>query len=114
MVRSIKLLIRVGILVAAIFVAAVLLWFLSSTVTASLIRFLIAAVMGIAIAAFGIGFFRQMGDAEPDPPAEVVPAEYRLAYVCEVCGLELSVLKVARDKPPKHCAEDMVLVQKPI
>lgn len=70
--------------------------------------------MGVAIAAFGIGFFRQMGETPPDPVAEIVPEEYRLAYVCEVCGMELSVLKVAREKAPKHCSEDMVLVQKPL
>ena len=70
--------------------------------------------MGIGIAIFGIGFFRQMGAAPPDPAVETVPAEYRLAYVCEVCGMELSVIKVARERPPKHCSEDMILVQKEV
>jgi hypothetical protein len=110
----VRLLARVVLLIGVVFVVAVLLWFLSSSITASLVRFVIAAVMGIAIAVFGIGFFRQMGETPPDPPAELVPAEYRLAYVCEVCGLELTVHKVARDKPPKHCSEEMVLVPREV
>ena len=103
---------RFVVLVVAIFIVAVVLWFLSSSVTGSFWRFLIAAAMGIGIAVFGIGFFRQLGAAPPDPAVETVPPEYRLAYVCDVCGMELSVIKVAREKPPKHCSEEMILVQK--
>ena len=91
---------------------AAVLWFLSASVTGSFWRFLIAAAMGIGIAIFGIGFFRQMAAAPAEPPVETVPPEYRLAYVCDVCGMELSVIKVAREKPPKHCSEEMTLVQK--
>lgn len=100
----------IGLLVA--FVVAVVLWYLSSTVTASLFRFLIAAAMGLGIAVFGIGFFGQMARAPAEPQPEVVPSEYRLAYICEMCGLELKVIKVAKDKAPKHCGEEMTLVQR--
>lgn len=72
-----------------------------------------ALVMFLFIAWFGIGFFRQLGNPPPPdlPPDEVDPA-LRLAYVCEMCGLELAVVKAAKDKAPKHCSEPMVLIQK--
>ena len=37
----------------------------------------------------------------------------RLAYVCDMCGLELAVLKVAKERAPKHCGETMTLVRRP-
>lgn len=88
------------------------LWFVS-TAARGLWRVLIALAIGVGIAAFGIGFFRQFANAPPaeDSPAEV-PAEYGLVYVCEVCGLELSVVKVAKEAAPKHCGEEMTLIRR--
>jgi hypothetical protein len=75
-------------------------------------RILIAAGMALAIAWLGIGYFRQLTNPPPpDPqPVEVDP-RLRLAYVCEMCGLELAVVMAAKDKAPKHCGEPMILVR---
>ena len=64
--------------------------------------------LAFGVASLGIGYFRQLANPPPpDPePVEVHPG-LRLAYVCEMCGLELAILKVARDKAPKHCGEEM-------
>lgn len=85
-------------------------WLLSEVVTGSIWRTLIALGMGLGIAVFGFGFFSQMGQAPPEPAVETVPPEYQLTYVCEMCGLELEVVKVAKEKAPKHCGEEMVLI----
>lgn len=45
-----------------------------------------------------------------DAPPEDVPETISLSYVCEMCGLELAVVKVAKEKAPKHCGEEMKLV----
>jgi hypothetical protein len=76
-------------------------------------RILFAAAMAIAIAVFGIGYFRQLTHPPPPDPAPMeVDPRLRLAYVCEMCGLELAVVMAAKEKPPKHCGEPMVLVRR--
>lgn len=99
-------------LIFVVFVAVGGLWYLSSAAR-GLWRVLVAVGIGIGIAAFGIGFFQQFAHAPPaeDSPAEV-PAEFGLVYVCEVCGLELSVIKVAKEAAPKHCGEEMSLIRR--
>ncbi|MCA1840425.1 MAG: hypothetical protein ABR507_04070 [Actinomycetota bacterium] len=110
-----KLLLRIagGILLAvAVMVVASLLLFAAGGAR-GIFRLVIAGAMGLSIAWFGVGYFRQLGNPPPpDPePTEVHPS-LRLAYVCEMCGLELAVVKVAKDKAPRHCGEGMVLVQR--
>ena len=66
------------------------------------------------VASLGIGYFRQVGNPPPpDPEPIAVNPGLRLAYVCDMCGLELAVLKVAKDRAPKHCGETMTLVRRP-
>ena len=110
-----KLLFRIisGILIAVAAMAVSGLVIFAAGGAQGFWRLLIAAIMSLVIAWFGVGYFRQLTNPPPpDPePTEVHPS-LRLAYVCEMCGLELSVVKVAKDKAPKHCGESMVLVRR--
>jgi hypothetical protein len=36
----------------------------------------------------------------------------RLADLCEMCGLELAVVKVSKDRAPRHCGEAMTLTRR--
>ena len=84
--------------------------YLSATVSSTLVRFIVAIAGGIFIARFLWGYFRQATQPlPPDPEPEAVPREIVLTYVCSVCGLELEVRTLAKDKAPKHCGEDMKL-----
>jgi hypothetical protein len=72
------------------------------------------AVVGVAIfigvAWVGIRWVQSAVSSQPDPePTDV--SEYGLKYVCKMCGLELRVEVAAKDAPPRHCMEPMVLVQ---
>lgn len=100
-----------GLILATVLAVAALLYL--SNAARGFWRLLIAVILGIGIAIFGIGFFRQFGNPPPpeEPPTEV-PAEFGLVYVCEMCGMELSVVKAAKEKAPKHCGEEMILVRR--
>lgn len=69
----------------------------------------LAVGMFLAIVLVGTRFVRQMVVAPPEPEVADVGA-YGLKYVCDNCGLELKVEKVAKDRPPSHCTEPMKLV----
>jgi len=91
---------------------AALLWILSGKF-ASFGRFFVAVLMFIAIAWLGIGYFRQLGNPPPpDSPPDDVDPELRLTFVCDMCGLELAIVKAAKERAPKHCGESMVLLQR--
>lgn len=94
-------------------VAATLLMMTVGNVT-GVLRYVVGGVMGLIIAWFGIGYFRYMGNP---PPAELEPMQVdprlRLAYMCEMCGLELAVVAVAKERAPTHCGELMVLLRRP-
>lgn len=98
--------------VVAAFMALALVWYLGATISGTFWRAVIAIAMGLGIATFGIGYFRAAGSSQPAEEPQDVPPEYRLAYICEMCGLELWVVRVAKDKPPRHCGEEMVLVRR--
>lgn len=74
------------------------------------IRTIIAVVMFLAILSFGSKQVRSMFKAPPEPELADV-SEYDLKYVCTMCGLELKVEIAAKDRPPSHCMEPMVLVR---
>jgi hypothetical protein len=77
------------------------------------VRFLLAVPVALVIAAFGMGYFRQLGNPPPPEPEPVsVDPGLRLAYLCEMCGMELAVVVAAKEKAPKHCGESMVLVRR--
>ncbi len=98
--------------IAVLIMAASSLLLLASNAS-GILRILIAMAMSVLIAAFGIGYFRQLGNPPP-PEAEPVAVDprLRLAYLCEMCGLELAVVIAAKDKAPKHCGEEMALVRR--
>jgi hypothetical protein len=74
------------------------------------VRAAVAVAMFYAIAAFGTRYLRFMVIAPPDPEITDV-SRFGFKYVCHVCGLELKVEKAAKDRPPSHCAEPMVLTR---
>ncbi len=110
-----KLLARVVVgilLVGAITVAGTLLLMAVGSVS-GVLRGLVAALMGLGIAIFGIGYFRFLTNPPPPEPEPVkVDPRLRLAYVCEMCGLELAVVAVAKERAPKHCGEAMILLRR--
>ncbi|MGH2705768.1 MAG: hypothetical protein ACRDJ4_11930 [Actinomycetota bacterium] len=99
----------VGLFVLALIVVS----YVAASTRSVILRLVIGSALSIAIAWIGIGYFRQLQHPPPpDPqPAEVHPS-LRLAYVCEMCGLEVALLRVAKEKAPKHCGEEMVLVRR--
>lgn len=79
------------------------------------LRWVAGVVMGVGIAAFGVGYFRYLANPPPpDPEPMRVDPELRLAYVCEMCGLRLAVLEVAKERAPKHCGESMTLIKEEV
>lgn len=108
-----SLLLVVGLVAAATAMVGGL-WYLSSAAR-GIWRLIVAVAIGLSIGAFGIGFFRQFANPPhaENVPADV-PAELGLVYVCEVCGLELKVVKVSTQNPPKHCGEEMTLIRRAI
>jgi hypothetical protein len=105
--------IRAALFVVTASVIAGVVFFFASKVPGGFFRVLVGALLALGIATFGVGFFRQFSNPPPaEPPLVDVSPELRLAYRCEVCGMELAVLKVAQDKAPRHCGEEMVLVRR--
>lgn len=83
---------------------------------------LLGARFGYLRAALAVGMFGALvvfmgryivNMAQPPPPEQqpVDASAYDLRYVCSNCGLELKVEMAAREKPPTHCMEPMVLVR---
>ena len=106
--------IRVFLVAFGVMIALTIVWFLSGALDSPILRVLVGAVLFLIVASLGVGYFRQVGNPPPpDPePMDVHPG-LRLAYVCDMCGLELAVLKVAKERAPKHCGETMTLVRRP-
>jgi hypothetical protein len=74
------------------------------------IRAGVGVLMFAVIAYVGLRWIASAVTSQPDPePTDV--SEYGLKYVCTMCGLELKVEVAAKDKPPTHCMEPMVLVR---
>ncbi|MGH2768935.1 MAG: hypothetical protein ACRDJF_00140 [Actinomycetota bacterium] len=114
--RPLRWIFRAGLGLLALFAliaALVFFWFLSGFLESLAWRLVVGLALSIVVGSLGVGYFRQLGNPPPpDPePMEVHPA-FRLAYLCEMCGLELAVLKVAKERAPKHCGEEMVLIRK--
>jgi len=72
------------------------------------LRAAVAVVMFVVILVAGSRYVATLVTVPPEPEVSDV-ADYGLKYVCTMCGLELKVEKAARDKPPTHCMEPMVL-----
>jgi len=106
--------IRILLAAFGVMIALIIVYFLSGVLDSPILRVLVGAVLFVVVASLGIGYFRQVGNPPPpDPEPIAVNPGLRLAYVCDMCGLELAVLKVAKDRAPKHCGETMTLVRRP-
>jgi hypothetical protein len=106
--------IRILLAAFGVMIALIIVYFLSGVLNSPILRVLVGAVLFVVVAGLGIGYFRQVGNPPPpDPEPIAVSPGLRLAYVCDMCGLELAVLKVAKDRAPKHCGETMTLVRRP-
>ena len=110
-----KVILRVAAGVVAIVVAAAVGTLLVRQVgnVTGAWRVAVAALMGLAIAKIGLGYFRYLTHPPPPDPSPVhVDPRLQLSYLCEMCGLELAVVAVAKERAPKHCGESMVLVRR--
>jgi hypothetical protein len=106
--------IRILLAAFGVMIALIIVYLLSGVLDSPILRVLVGAVLFVVVAGLGIGYFRQVGNPPPpDPEPIAVNPGLRLAYVCDMCGLELAVLKVAKDRAPKHCGETMTLVRRP-
>ena len=106
--------IRILLAAFGVMIALIIVYFLSGVLNSPILRVLVGAVLFVVVASLGIGYFRQVGNPPPpDPEPMAVHPGLRLAYVCDMCGLELAVLKVAKERAPKHCGETMTLVRRP-
>ena len=76
--------------------------------TFGFVRAAIGVLMFFVLATFGTRQVRSMMKAPPEPELADV-SEYGLKYVCTMCGLELKIEVAAKDRPPSHCMEPMVL-----
>ena len=112
---------RVFLAALGVMIALSLVWLVSGALGSFVLRVVVGLVLFLVVASLGIGYFRQVANPPPpDPvPIEVHPG-LRLAFFtwhnrveAHVEGMELAVLKVARDRAPKHCGETMLLVRRP-
>jgi hypothetical protein len=74
------------------------------------LRAFVGVAAGTLFVVAGLRYL-QVVVSTPAQPEVADVSEYGLKYVCTMCGLELKVEKAARDKPPTHCMEPMVLVR---
>ena len=79
----------------------------------SILRIVLAVVVAVTVYVIGAGMLRKFHTAppaEPDPES-VVPVDLR--FRCSVCGAEVTMTAAPGDdpEPPRHCREDMVLVE---
>lgn len=78
-------------------------------------RIAVAVVMGVGIAWLGFGYVRHLTNPPPpDPEPLRVDPELHLSYLCEMCGMELAVVSVAKERAPKHCGESMQLIRREV
>jgi hypothetical protein len=74
------------------------------------VRAAVGVLMFATIAYVGLRWMASAVTSQPEPePTDV--SEYGLKYICTMCGLELKVEVAAKDKPPTHCMEPMVLTR---
>jgi hypothetical protein len=74
------------------------------------LRAVIGLAMFLGIVVVGIRWIHSAVTSPPEPELADV-SDYGLKYVCSMCGLELKVEIAAKDKPPTHCMEPMMLVR---
>jgi hypothetical protein len=73
-------------------------------------RAVVGVVLFYLVFVVSVRYMDFLVSAPPDPEVTDVSG-YGLKYVCTMCGLELRVEVAAKDRPPTHCMEPMVLVR---
>jgi hypothetical protein len=74
------------------------------------VRAIVGVVLFYLVFVVSVRYMDFLVSAPPDPEVADVSG-YGLKYVCTMCGLELRVEVAAKDRPPTHCMEPMVLVR---
>jgi len=93
--------------VAAV-VVAVAVRLPSGTNPASLaVRAAVALTIGVVLILVVRRMLAALGEAPPDPPAQVDARPADVVYVCGICGTRLRLEVVATGKAPRHCGEEM-------
>jgi hypothetical protein len=76
------------------------------------VRFVIAGLIGLFIAAVGFstlrGLARPRVTVKPEAAVPVLKTGARITFWCETCGTELLLLRKGTENPPKHCGEPMM------
>ena len=80
-------------------------------------RIVIAIFIGLAILFLGFGVLRgfaapRRGPGTASSPAQLevpkpLPEGVRILYWCENCGMEVLLLRIGSEAPPRHCGEPM-------
>jgi hypothetical protein len=80
-------------------------------------RVFFAILIGLVILFVGLGVLRgfampRRGVGTPGSPAQLevpkpLPEGVRILYWCENCGMEVLLLRVGSEAPPRHCGEPM-------
>ncbi len=79
------------------------------------LRLLVAVAIGSVILWLGIGVLRSMGEprrARKRDEAEEV-GDLEVFFVCGECGTEFKVTRLGELAVPRHCGEEMHVVQRP-
>lgn len=97
-----------GPVINPVALAALLVAFVGLGTMFGFLRAALGIAMFVIIAVLGVRQMRSMVAAPPDPEIAEV-SSFGLTYVCSMCGLRLKVEVAARDKPPSHCMEPMIL-----
>ncbi|MCA1834276.1 MAG: hypothetical protein ABR548_06220 [Actinomycetota bacterium] len=75
-------------------------------------RYVLAAFIGLFIAAIGFGTLRGLARPrsaiKPEEAVPVLKTGARITFYCETCGTELLLLRKGTDNPPRHCGEPML------
>lgn len=78
----------------------------------SVLRLIVAVVIGYAIIRFGLMLLRGMAAPIPEPPPAGELRRVKLQYQCQICGTEVRMTLSTDQEPdaPRHCMQEMELI----
>jgi len=78
----------------------------------SVLRLIVAVVIGYAIIRFGLMMLRGMAAPIPEPPPAGELRRVKLQYQCQICGTEVRMTLSTDQEPdaPRHCMQEMELI----
>ncbi len=79
------------------------------------VKVLVALVVAFVIFRVGLAFLRMLASPPPEPPPPGELRKVKLVYRCAVCGAELRMTLANEESPesPRHCMEEMELLETP-